>query len=179
MKRKRADRHPWPRVTRSRYQAWRLDHPQFNGYVSVYWMDQVREPLKVPFLGHPTTIADSGHLWLQLFPDGVPHTLTAMVDERGDIVQWYVDICHAHGQDADGSLWYDDMYLDVVVLPTGELEIIDGEELDEALDQAHVTPDEYAEAWREAIRVRAAIESGNYALMDVARDVLAALSRQN
>lgn len=179
MKRKRADRHPWPRVTRSRYRAWRLDAPLFRGYVSVFWIDQVREPLLLPFLGHHLTIADAGHLWLQLFPDGVPHTLTAMVDERGAIVQWYVDICHAHGQDADGSLWYDDMYLDVVMLPTGELEIIDGEELDDALDRAQVTPDEYAEAWREAIRVRAAIEASNYPLMAVARDVLAELFRQN
>ncbi len=178
MKRKRADRQPWPRITRSRYQAWRLDTPQFQGYASAYWIDEVRQPLALPFLGHPLVIADAGHLWLQLFPDDVPHTLTAMVDEHGAIVQWYVDICHAHGQDPDGSLWYDDMYLDVVMLPTGELEIIDGEELDEALDRRQVTPNEYAAAWREAVRVRAAIEAGDYPLMAVARNVLEEL-RQN
>ena len=179
MKRKRADRNPWPRVTRSRYQAWRLERPEFSGFVSVYWIDQVREPLRVPFLGHPTTIADAGHLWLQLLPDATPHTLTAMVDERGEIVQWYVDICHGHGQDPDGSLWYDDMYLDVVLLPTGELEIIDGEELDAALEQGQVTAEEYAAAWHEAVRVRAAIEAGDYPLLAVARAVLAQISGQN
>ena len=178
MKRKRADRHPWPRVTRSRYQAWRLDTERFHGYVSVYWIDAVRQPLAFPFLGQALTIADAGYLWLQLFPDAVPHTLTAMVDERGEIVQWYVDICRAHGLDEDGGLWYEDMYLDVVLLPDGDLEIIDGEELDAALEQGEVTADEYAAAWREVIRVRAAIEAGDYPLIPVARDVLREL-RQN
>lgn len=169
MKRKRADRQPWPRILSHRYAVQRVDSPDFSGYVSHFWMDAVRAPLFVPCAGQIICIADSGHLWLQLFPDDSRHTLTAMLDADRALVQWYVDICQGHGLGDDGVPWFDDLYLDVISLPTGEVEIIDAEELDEALTHNLVTADDYALAWREAIGVRAAIETGSFRLFEVAR----------
>lgn len=172
MKRKRADRHPWQRVLERRYAVERLDTPDFQGYVSTLWIDAVWQPLFVPCLGQMICIADAGHVWLQLFPDGTQHTLTAMLDADRTLVQWYVDICQAHGMGDDGVPWYDDLYLDVIALPSGEVEIIDVEELDEALANKLVTPDQFTLAWHEAIRVRSAFESGTFRLLAVAQKYL-------
>jgi predicted RNA-binding protein associated with RNAse of E/G family len=59
--------------------------------------------------------------------------------------------CRGHGFDAEtGFPWYDDLYLDVVVLADGSFHLLDEDELDEALQEGKITQDEYDIAWQEA-----------------------------
>lgn len=169
MKRKYADRRQWRRVTQRRYDIVRADTAAFSGYVATFWIDAVREPLWVPILGEQICVADAGYVWRQFFPTGGRHVFTAMYNAQRQPVQWYVDICGALGVDDDGVPWFDDLYLDVIGLPSGEVEIIDAVELDEALDKGLITPDDYTLAWHEAIRVRSDLEMGTLTLLDVAR----------
>jgi predicted RNA-binding protein associated with RNAse of E/G family len=83
-----------------------------------------------------------------------------MVDAKGEVVQWYVDVCREHGLGPDGVPWWDDLYLDVVVRPTGEVLLLDEDELELALAAGYVTPAEYDLAWREARRLLGAAVPG-------------------
>lgn len=46
--------------------------------------------------------------------------MTTVFNEKGEVVQWYIDICNEIGI-TKGIPWYEDLILDLVVLPTGEV----------------------------------------------------------
>lgn len=168
MKRKRADRADWRRVTQRRFAVTHLDGPEFTGYVALLWIDGVRAPMRDVFFGRGVTVADVGYMWLQHLPSDGHAIVTTMFDRDGQIVQWYVDIVADHGTGEDGVPWYDDLYLDVVALPTGEVAIVDGDELNAALRSGDIDEDYHEMAWSEALRVREAIRLGQFDLFRLA-----------
>ena len=73
--------------------------------------------------------------------------LTAIYDENNEIIEWYFDIAREIGKD-NGIPYEDDMYLDVVVTPSGDVILLDEDELKEAFDRKEMTKDEYDEAYK-------------------------------
>lgn len=153
MKRKYGDRADWARILEHTFTVARVDLPAFRGVVTLYTMARVREPLYKPVAGDLTLIADAGFRWLQLYsahPTGQTCTVTASFDPQNTIAQWYIDVCAGHGVDSTGIPWHDDLYLDLVVSPSGKLAVIDGDELEAAADAGAVDASAYTLAWREA-----------------------------
>lgn len=70
-------------------------------------------------------------MWLQQFPIDKKHSVTTMFDTTGNILQWYIDICLKNGLDRNRP-WMDDLFLDIIVLPSGEVILKDVDELEEA-----------------------------------------------
>lgn len=126
-------------------------------------------------------ILESGFRWVQYAEEGQQHALTVHLDPAGVPQQLYVDIGARVGRDPDGIAYIDDLYLDVTALcevqPDGTwrvtaTEIIDVDELEDALAMGLVTPEQYALAWAEARRGEAALQNGEFAAVDVVRDYL-------
>jgi predicted RNA-binding protein associated with RNAse of E/G family len=164
MKRKSAERSDWPRVTARRFQSARLDSDDYCGHLTLLRIDAVTAPLIETYHGRSSLVADAGFSWLQQFPDGARHAVTTAFDAQGTPVQWYVDIVRAHGLDARGIPWYDDLYLDVILQPWGEVIVVDADELDEALGAGLVSLDEYHLAWREVHHLLGGIATGAFTL---------------
>lgn len=164
MKRKFANRPDWKRIFQKRYASIEKQGHSFSGHVTLFAIDEVREPLFMSCRNKSVCVADAGYSWLQHFPKNSHYTLTSMYNPSGQIVQHYIDIVKDHGVTSEGIPWFDDLYLDVVHLPTGELEIIDGDELDEALKQDVITKADHDLAWREANQLKALIETGAFEL---------------
>lgn len=176
MKRKYGDRRNWQRILASRFSVMPLQEAELSGVALLYQIDAVREPLWVTSAGRRICVADAGYTWLQYYPlapvdatelvgveqtGGACYTMTAMFDMAGQIVQWYVDICSATGIDDAGVPWHDDLYLDIVYDPnTGNQEVIDVEELDDALTQGNVSVAAYHAAWRETHRLAPLVAQG-------------------
>lgn len=139
MKRKRADRPGWRRVRRLGYQKKWVDALSFTGYVVRLVLEEVNEPAYMPVGDKVLCVGDRGYVYLQYFPHGKAYAVTKMLDELGNTVQWYIDICKGHGKDAEGHLWYDDLYLDIVVLPDDSVYLLDQDELDEALKKGIIS----------------------------------------
>jgi len=156
VKRRFANRCDWERVLESRFDVVLVDDANFKGHVTRLTLDRVREPLYRDIAGRRFCLADSGYCWLQHFPVGAFHTITTMVDATGVIVQRYIDICERHGIEG-GIPWFDDLYLDIVVLPTGEMVLLDADELEVALETGEITRSQYDLAWSEASGLQAAI----------------------
>lgn len=158
MKKKRADRADWARITKRRFVMKYIDVPDFRGYVSLLCIDAVRDPLIVNFMGEMVRIADKGYTWVQHFPQEANYTLTSNFDQAGTFVRGYVDICKPAMLDTTGVLWYDDLYLDLDIAPSGKIDILDADELDEALRDGNIGPIDYDIAWREVSTLITAIE---------------------
>lgn len=121
MKRKYGDRSDWKRVLDREYVQSYLETDNFKGYLSLLKITKVNEPLYVKYADQNICIVNDGYLWLQQFPSDKHHSVTTMFDEKGQIVQWYIDICDTNGVSEDNVPWMDDLFLDIVVLPSGEV----------------------------------------------------------
>ncbi len=84
-----------------------------------------------------------------------------MFNAHGQIVQVYVDICLRHGRDTTGIFW-DDLMLDLVLLPSGEYFVLDAEELETALTAGEITREDYDRAWKEINRLQQQIRSAEF-----------------
>ena len=159
MKQKRADRGDWQRILQKRFIMKYINTATFTGYVTLFCIDAVREPLRVVLGGEEICLADKGYIWLQHFPQNAHYALTTVFEADGELIRWYIDICKRHFLDEKGMLWYEDLYLDLDVAPDGEATLLDVDELDIALSQEKVTALEYELAWREASSLLTTIEN--------------------
>lgn len=165
MKRKRADRNDWQRVTKRRFAQLYIEDGAFKGYVSLLCIDKVTAPAFRAPAGKEFCLVDDGYKWLQHFPDGSRYALTTLIDQHDKVVRWYIDICNRHYRDEQGILWYEDLYLDIDVAPDGSMYLLDVDELDEALRLERVSSLEYEIAWREAEKLLYALEEDMFPLL--------------
>ena len=66
-----------------------------------------------------------------------------MMNEKDDIILWYIDMIAEQGMDADSIPYFDDLYLDLVVYPTGMIKVDDMDELEEALLRKDITKEQF------------------------------------
>lgn len=165
MKRRTADRSKWERVLEHRYAGRYLEEPEFSGHVALMRLDRVSQPLILPLGGREYRLADNGFAWMTHFPQGRNYTVTTIFDREDRAVEWYIDVCARTGVDERGIPWFDDLYLDIVVLPDGGIFLLDEDELEDALATGAVTQEEYDLAWREARRLLAALKRDEFPLL--------------
>lgn len=115
---------------------------------------------------------DVGYQWLAICERGAHHITTAHCNAEGGPVHWYIDIVASWHLDANAFPCFYDLYLDVIALPNGQVEIIDGDELEAALAAHVVNRAQYELAWREAEAVAAAIREGAFTPVQRTRDLL-------
>ena len=121
LKRKYGSRYEWQRVTKREYAQMKMVTDSFDGYISLLHLKEVRDQLWVSYKGKSICVADNGYYWMQHFPEGEHYSVSTMFDSSGRIVQWYIDICNKIGYCAEKGPWMDDLFLDLIVLPSGEI----------------------------------------------------------
>jgi uncharacterized protein len=161
LKRKYGDRHDWQRIIKRRYAQSYVDTEDFSGHITLIDMIKVREPLMISYGEKELCLVDDGYRWLQQFPFGKNHMVTTTFDHKGNIVQWYIDICREYEMD-NGIPIIDDLFLDIVVLPTGEVFLLDKDELEEAFAVGLINQALYNLAWDEAKRLLKLIEKNEF-----------------
>lgn len=65
------------------------------------------------------------------------------MNENNEILLWYIDMIAEQGIDADSIPYFDDLYLDLVVYPTGMIKVDDMDELEEALAREEITEEQF------------------------------------
>lgn len=80
-------------------------------------------------------------------------SVTTMFDDRDNIIQWYFDITKQNSIDENGQPFYDDLYLDIVVFPSGEVVLFDEDELKEALESGDITQSDFNLAYSEVNKI--------------------------
>ena len=116
----------------------------FTGDIYFYKFYDVKEKT---FISNGKCIIDNNYKWLEFYDYSSRIKLTAIYDENNESIEWYFDIAREIGKDNEIP-YEDDMYLDVVVTPSGEVILLDEDELKEAFDKKEMTKDEYDEAYK-------------------------------
>lgn len=137
----------WKRITKRRYYS-REEADIFGsaGRISLTLIDEVTGPLTVHYQSRAVLIADAGYSWFQAAVPGARWWLTAMFDECDRIIQIYFDITGGSRFDDPENPMFEDMYLDIVVSADGSIEVVDRDELDEALQNGAITGTKHREA---------------------------------
>ena len=155
MKKKRFDHRNWHRVLSHEQHIYNLP----EGVLVDFIAGEVTKPLVVSSCGEQVVVLDSHFRWIYFAPKGASHALTVQLDPEDRPVQFYIDINHSNAVSEDGIPYGLDLYLDVVALPEGwqvrAAEIIDADELEEAVKQGLVTAELADFAWTEAQKVHA------------------------
>jgi predicted RNA-binding protein associated with RNAse of E/G family len=170
MKRKYANRPDWKRIIEREYKQLYVEDDDFTGYISLLVLNKVKEPLFVNVPGKEDfCVADHNYKWLQYSSTRKNHSMTAMFNDKGEVIQWYFDIARKASLSSEGIPYFDDLFLDVVVLPNMEYFLLDEDELQEALEHQVIQVDEYNLAKREAEKIMESIKEGNNQLIDRSR----------
>jgi len=143
MKQKHADRSNWERVIEKRYFQEYINEKNYQGYLTYLCLDKVKEPLNAKYGTKKICIVDNGFSWMMFFPTNELYSVTVMINEEYKVLQWYFDIIHSLELTPDGIPYINDMYLDIVVLPNGELIVKDEDELNIAYNEGLISDEDY------------------------------------
>lgn len=148
MKRKELGRYDWKNVLERRdtHCSWRKNLQQ--GEAALIHIIKVAKTGLGQFRGEPVVIYKDNYHWLQVCMADSHWWLTAMVDEKGEITQYYFDITLENHLLGSRDSWFTDIYLDVVMMPDGRIDLLDVDELDEALSNGDITKEEHSLAHR-------------------------------
>lgn len=139
VKRSRLSYDEWKCITAKKLSGRQVQSDFFTGYVGLMEIQQVSEAQKWKFYDNEFVVCDAGLKWLSILPKDDFYCITAMMNQDDEILVWYIDMIAAQGIDADGIPYFDDLYLDLVVCPNGEIMVDDMDELEDALCQADIT----------------------------------------
>lgn len=169
LKRKYGNRADWKRVEQRKYAQAHLNTKDFQGDITLLKTVKVKEPLITQYGDKKVCIIDNGYMWLQHFPVGKHHSVTTMFDANGEIVQWYIDICLENGVEG-GVPWMDDLFLDIVALPSGEFFLLDEDELVQAYKSGTLSKEKYDIAQNEVKEIMRHLDNDEFKLMALAQE---------
>lgn len=128
--------------------------PETGWRVGLLTIEAVDEPLIVG--DPPITVMDTGMRWLELAPPDEPWFATVMFTPEGELAEHYFDMNKGNHFEKDGTVWFEDLFLDVIWRP-GELPTLADEmELAQAIPDGLLSKEEAVSvlyAARELIRM--------------------------
>jgi len=139
----------------SSYKIKSVSNKEFVGDICYYHFKDVSNKIIIP---NGKCIMDKGYKWLEFYDYNAKIKLTAIYDENSQIIEWYFDIARRIGKENDMP-YEDDLYLDVVVTSTGEIILLDEDELQAAYDRLEVNKEDYDMAYKEANQLMKKLEN--------------------
>lgn len=109
-------------------------------YIGVKKLIKVEEKF---IISNGLCVMDDGYYVVEVVPKNENYAMRLFLDNNKKPLEYYFDICKDNGVDSLSlSPCYNDLYLDIKVLD-GEINILDKDELDEALEQKDITEEDY------------------------------------
>jgi len=121
-----------------------INEDDFKGDIYLNIFNKVEKSFK---LENGLCIQDNNYKWLEFYDYSSKVRLSAVYDEKNQIVEWYFDIAKSIGKE-NGIPYEDDLYLDVVLGPTGKIILLDEDELKEAFERKEITKEEFDEGYK-------------------------------
>ena len=137
----------WPKVIDKDYTYMMIDDQFYKGAVGLIKINEIDKPATKVYDTIPVKIIDNGYYWLQIGPENQNYWITIMYNELEEIVQYYFDITDSNTILDNGESWFDDLMLDIVMLPSGKRFLLDEDELSQALSDQIITREQYDKAY--------------------------------
>lgn len=132
-------------VEQGSLQIKNMDDEFFKGDVALVKFDKMHEPYIIKDIN--LCMANDNYKWLEFYNYHNKIKLTAMYNEKNEIVEWYFDIARKIGKENDIP-YEDDLYLDVVMTANGDVKLLDEDELKAAFDRLEVSKKDYDDVYK-------------------------------
>ena len=143
MKRCRLSYDEWKCIISKNITGKRIRADFFQGYIGLIEIEEVNEVQIWKFNGEDMVVCDKGIKWMSILPQNDFYCITAMMNEKNEVLVWYIDMIESQGTDPDGIPYFNDLYLDLVVYPDGTIMVDDMDELEQALLQKDITQEQH------------------------------------
>lgn len=143
MKRKTLSYDNWKNVISKTFFGRHVDTDFLKGYVGILQIHEAAEEQFWTFNGKDIPICANGMKWFYILPQDDFYCITATMNEKDEILLWYIDMIADQGTEKNGNPYFDDLYLDLVVSPNGDICEYDMDELEEALRTDGITQSQY------------------------------------
>lgn len=131
----------------SNYKQIKVDEEYFKGYACYVNFNDIDKPKIIHNGFYDMCIMDNGYEWIMLYPDNGNYSITIIYDNKHTLVEWYFDVASEVSL-LNNIPYQDDLYLDMVILPTREVSILDEDELKLALDEKLITDTDFKNAYK-------------------------------
>jgi len=149
MKRKMADYPDWKNVESKTIFTKHFDNPDFKGYISLLTASKVSKPVVKKQRHKKVVVCDTNFKLLEIYPETNKNvSVIVTITDTDDILYWFFDIANDSGITKEGIPYIDDLYLDIMYFPNGELRIVDTEDLEAALTHNQITKEQYDLAYK-------------------------------
>lgn len=126
----------------------------------------------VPFIIDNEYLIDNGYTVLEILPKNENYSMRVYLNDKKEVLQYYFDISLVNGLDKDTLIpYYDDLYLDITY-NKGVIELLDYNELEEALQNGNITLDQFNLAKNTADKLieELKLKSNKYFNMDFVKE---------
>lgn len=115
-----------------------------NFYICIKKINEIDQKFIVDRYGHNVVFIDNGYYIIEFTPLNKLYNGRVFLDKNANVIEYYFDISLENGTE-DYIPYYDDLYLDVIYDPSSKdmIEIVDEDELQEALDSGKITKEQY------------------------------------
>ena len=162
LKKRYAVLHIRDKVKNFKYKNIHIKEENFTGDIYFYHFTEGVDKFVIP---NGKCILDKDYKWLEFYDYNSKVKLTAFYDQNNKISEWYFDIAREIGKE-NGLPYEDDMYLDVLVTDTGEIILLDEDELKDALDKKQITEVEFENAYKEAYQLMDRLQNKKQELLN-------------
>ena len=125
---------------------------------------------KVPFvISSGITVIDDGYYIVEITPKNEHYNVRVYLDDKKNIVEHYIDISLGNGLDADAKMpYYDDLFTDITIT-NGEVEVLDLDELQAALQEERISVADFeiAETTKAKLLIEIANGTNKYVNLDL------------
>lgn len=153
MKRSSLSYEEWTCIRSKKITGITVNNKILNGYIGLIHIEEVDEPQIWKFNGEEIIVCNKGLKWLTILPKDDHYCITAMMYENSEILLWYIDMIASQGME-DGTPYFDDLYLDLVVYPNGNIIEDDMDELKQALKEKDINNKQYQLALETSNRLK-------------------------
>lgn len=166
LKRSKLSYDEWKCIVSKELRGKRIDSEILIGYVGIIDIKEVEEPQVWTFNGEDIVVCAKGMKWLSILPQNDWYCITAMMNEKTEIMLWYIDMIAGQGVDGNNIPYFDDLYLDLIVYPDGTIIVDDMDELEVALVKGRITQEQFFLAIETSIRLKETILSDIFSFIE-------------
>ena len=124
-----------------------FNNSDFVGDIALIKFNKMNKPYMIEDTN--LCMANDNYKWLEFYDYNKKYMLTAMYNKDNEIIEWYFDIARKIGKE-NGMPYEDDLYLDIVVTPNGDIKLLDEDELKNAFKRFEVNKLDYEMTYNEA-----------------------------
>lgn len=128
------------------YKQITLDETFFKGVACFVKLQNISQPKFVNKGNEMFCLINNGYSLIEAYPDEGKYALTIIFDDNGVLIEWYFDIAKSVGME-NGIPYEDDLYLDMAIMPDGEIIVLDEDELLAARDEGLITQGDVEDAY--------------------------------